>query len=136
MLATRGMQMILAIAVAVVTLYAGGALSPWLYVPGTILFVLLVISATDLFEYLAIQRACRELQRDERFQQLSDEADRLLAEDLPEAAEEAYLAASDLRDDKSVVIVRYTQLARHAREAGDYKEARKWLERAKQVTRG
>ena len=135
MLASRGVHVVLALAVAIVTLYAGKTLSPWLYVPGTVLFALLAMSATDLIETIAIQRAWRELKRDESFQGLLAEADRLLAEDMPEEAEEAYLAASELRDDRSVVIVRYMQMANRARELGDNKEAGKWLERAKRMTR-
>ena len=135
MLASRGVHLLLAMAVAVVTLYAGQVLTPWLYVPGAILFVLLALSATDLIEYIALHRAWRELKREERFAELVAEADRLLAEDMPEEAEEAYLAASELRDDRSVVIVRYMQMSKRSREMGQYREARKWLDRAKQMTR-
>ncbi|MCE5237213.1 hypothetical protein LLH23_01820 [bacterium] len=135
MLASRGVHVVLALAVAIVTLYAGRALSPWLYVPGLVLFALLAMSATDLIETIAIQRAWRELKRHERFAELLADADRLLAEDMPEEAEEAYLAASELRDDPAVVIVRYMQMANRSREMGDYKEAGKWLERAKRMTR-
>jgi hypothetical protein len=135
MLASRGVHVVLALAVAIVTLYAGKTLSPWLYVPGTVLFALLAMSATDLIETIALQRAWRELKRDERFQELLAEADRLMAEAMPEEAEEAYLAASELRDDRSVVIVRYMQMANRARELGDSKEAGKWLDRAKRMTR-
>lgn len=135
MLTSRGVHVVLALAVAIVTIYAGNTLSAWLYVPGTILFALLAMSATDLIETIAIQRAWRELKRDESFNGLLVEADRLLAEDMPEEAEEAYLAASELRDDRSVVIVRYMRMANRARELGDDKEAGKWLERAKRMTR-
>ncbi len=125
----------LALLVAMVTIYAGWALSPWLYVPGAALFVLLVIGATDLIEHIAIQRALRELRRDERFAELAEEADRFLAEDMPEEAEEAYLEALEHRDEKTVVIGRYMHMARRSREMGDYREGRKWLTRAKSVTR-
>jgi hypothetical protein len=135
MLATRGVQGLLAVTVGVLTLYAGRVLSPWLYVPGLVLFVLLVIAATDLIEYIAIHRAVRETQRDQRFAELLAEADRLLAEDLPRDAEETYLQASELKDDRAVVIVRYMQMARRSRELKDYQEAHKWLERAKRMTR-
>ena len=135
MLTSRGVHVVLALAVAIVTIYAGNTLSAWRYVPGTILFALLAMSATDLIETIAIQRAWRELKRDESFNGLLVEADRLLAEDMPEEAEEAYLAASELRDDRSVVIVRYMRMANRARELGDDKEAGKWLERAKRMTR-
>jgi hypothetical protein len=135
MLASRGAQSVLAVAVAVVTIYAARQLSPWLLAPGAVLFILLVISSTDLIERIAIQRAVRELQRDEGYQRLSEEADQLLAQDTPEEAKATYLAASELRDDRATVIARYVQMARRARGDGEYKEARKWLERAKQATR-
>ena len=135
MLASRGVHITLAVLVAVVTVYAGAKLSPWLYVPGAVLVALLVISATDLIEYLAIQRALRAVESDQRFAELSEEADRMLAEDLPEEAEEAYLLAGEQRDERPVVIARYIHLARRCREMSDYKGARKWLTRAKQVTR-
>lgn len=135
MLASRGVHVVLALLVVVVTVYAGWALSPWLYVPGMVLCALLVIGATDLIEHIAIRRALRELRRDERFAELAEEADRLLAEDMPEEAEEAYLEALEHRDEKTVVIGRYMHMARRSRELGDYREARKWLTRAKSATR-
>jgi tetratricopeptide (TPR) repeat protein len=135
MLASKGVHVVLALLVAIVTIYAGRALSPWLCVPGAVLFVLLAMSATDLIEHIAIQRALRELSRDERFAELAEEADRLLAQDMPEEAEEAYLEALEHRDEKPVVIGRYMHMARRSREMGDYQEARKWLTRAKSVTR-
>ena len=134
MLAQRGTHVALAVAVAAVTLYAGHALSAWLYLPGAIILALLVAGATDLFETLAIRRALRSVQSDERFAQLSEDADRLLAQGLPEAAEIAYLRASEHRDDRAEVIVRYMQLATRSRGAGDYKGAKRWLERAKRMT--
>jgi len=135
MLASRGFHVVLAAAVGVVTLYGGSQLSGWLYVPGSVLFVLLVIAASDLIEHIAIQRALRELRSDERFTELAREADELLARDMPEQAEESYLAALEHRDDKAVVIGRYMHMAGRSREMGDYQEARKWLTRAKAMTR-
>ncbi len=135
MLASRGVHVVLAVLVAVVTIYAGAALSPWLFVPGTVLFLLLVIAATDMIEYIAIQRALHATESDERFQELSEEADRMLTQDMPEEAEEAYLQAAEHRDEKTVVIARYMHLAKRSREMGEYKEAKKWLARAKRMTR-
>lgn len=136
MLASRGVYVALAMLVAIVTIYGGISLSPWLFVPGAILVLLLVVSATDLIEYIAIQRALRAVESDQQYAQFTEEADRMLAEDMPEEAEEAYLKAAEHRDDKTVVIARYMHLAKRCREMGDYKEAKKWLNRAKQVTRG
>ncbi|MBM3473716.1 MAG: hypothetical protein FJX75_10650 [Armatimonadetes bacterium] len=135
MLASRGFHVVLAAAVGIVTLYGGSQLSGWLYVPGTVLFLLLVIAASDLIEHMAIQRALRKLRSDERFAQLAAEADQLLDRDMPEEAEEAYLEALEHRDDRAVVIGRYMHMARRSREMGDYKEARRWLTRAKAMTR-
>ena len=135
MLASKGFHVVLAVAVGIITLYGGSQLSGWLYVPGTVLFLLLVMAASDLIEHIAIQRALRELRSDERFAELAAEADQLLDRDMPEQAEEAYLAALEHRDDKTVVIGRYMHMAGRSRELGDYKEARKWLTRAKAMTR-
>ena len=134
MLASRGTHVILAVAVGVMTVYAGNTLSGWLYVPGAVLFALLVASSTDLLENIAIHRALRSIQSDERFAELSGEADRLLASGMAEEAEEAYLAASEHRDDGASVIARYMQMARRSHELGDHKGARKWLARAKDMT--
>ena len=134
MLASRGVHVALAMVVGVITLYAGKTLRPWLYVPGLVLFALLIMAATDLIENIAIHRAMRSVHADERFAQLSEDADRLLATDMPQEAEEAYLQASEHRDDRVVVIARYMQMATRSRETGDYKGAKKWLARAKQMT--
>jgi hypothetical protein len=134
MLASKGAHLILAIAVAVVTFYAAGALSGWLLVPGIVLLALLLISLTDLLETIAIHRALRSIRDDERFAELSADADRLLASGMAEEAEEAYLAAAEHRDDRAAVIARYMQMAHRSRELGDNKGARKWLDRAKATT--
>jgi uncharacterized protein HemY len=129
------MHIALAVLVAIVTMYAGAELSPWLFVPGAVLFVLLVMAATDLIEYIAIQRALRGVENDQRFTDLTQEADRMLAEGMAEEAEEAYMQASEHREEPAVVIAQYMHMAKRCREMGDYQEAKKWLTRAKQLTR-
>ena len=111
MLASKGMHIALAVLVAIVTLYAGATLSPWLFVPGAVLFVLLVVAATDLIEYIAIQRALHAVENDQRFTDLTQEADRMLAEGMAEEAEAAYMQASEHREEPSVVIAQYMHMA-------------------------
>jgi hypothetical protein len=135
MLASREVHLLLALAVGLATIYGSLSLSAWLLVPGAVLVLLLIVSATDLIEYLAIHHALRQTEADARFAELVGEADRLVDEGMPEEAEEAYMEAAEHRWDRATVIAQYMQLARRCRETRDYAGARKWLSRAKRLTR-